>query len=50
MHTRYPLSVDFDCKNAEKMTKFNLWEKGQNNLRTISKPHAYFPTMTKTSE
>ena len=29
MHTRYPLSVDFDCKNAEKMTKLYLWEKGQ---------------------
>ena len=26
-HTRYPLSIHFDSKNAEKMTKFNLWKE-----------------------
>ena len=26
-HTRYPLSIDFDSKNAKKKTKFNLWKK-----------------------
>ena len=41
-HTRYLLSIHFDSKNAEKMTKFNLRKKvTKNNLRTISKPHAY---------
>ena len=43
-HTRYPLSIHFDSKNvqiAEKVTK--------NNLRIISKLHAYLQTMTKTS-
>ena len=49
-HTRYPLFILFDRKNAEKMTKFNLWKKViKKNLRTISKPHAYLQTMTKTS-
>ena len=28
-HTRYPLSIHFDSKNAEKMTKFNSWNKWQ---------------------
>ena len=48
-HTRYPLSIHFDRKTpkndyvqiAEKVTK--------NNLRIISKIHAYLQTMTKTS-
>ena len=48
-HTRYPLSIHFDSKTpkngyvqtAEKVTK--------NNLRIISKLHAYLQTMTKTS-
>ena len=49
VHTRYPLSIHFDSKNAEKMTKFNLWKKWPKNLRTISKPRAYLQTMTKLS-
>ena len=48
-HTRNPLSIHFDSKNAEKMTKFNLWKKWWKDLRTISKPHAYLQTTTKTS-
>ena len=30
------------------MTQFNLQKSDKNNLRIISKPHAYFQTMTKT--
>ena len=32
------------------MTKFTMWKKGQkkNDLKIISKPHAYSYTMTKT--
>ena len=26
-HTRYPLSINFDSKNARKMAKFNLQKK-----------------------
>ena len=26
-HTRYPLSIHFDSKNARKMAKLNLWKK-----------------------
>ena len=49
MHTRYPLSIHFDSKNVRKMAKFN-WRKKvlKNNLRNISKPHAYLQTMYKT--
>ena len=47
-HTRYPLSIHFDCKNAWKMANLNLWKKWQKNLRTIAKPHAYLQTMNKT--
>ena len=47
-HTRYPLSIHFDSKNARKMTKFKLAEKVmKNNLRIISKPHADLQTMFK---
>ena len=49
-HTRYPLSIHFDSKNARKMAKFNLRKSAKNNLRIIiiSKPHAYLQTMYKT--
>ena len=30
------------------MTQLNLQKSDKNNLRIISKPHAYFKTMTKT--
>ena len=30
------------------MAKFNLQKSNKNNLRIISKPHAYLQTMTKT--
>ena len=46
MHTRYPLSIHFDSKNAYKMAKFKLHKSDKNNL--ISKPHAYVQTMSKT--
>ena len=47
-HTRFPLSIDFDSKIAEKNDYVQLVEKvSKNNLRTISKPHAYLQTMKK---
>ena len=47
-HTRYPLSIHIDSKNVRKMAKFNLRKKVmKNNLRIISKPHAYLQTMFK---
>ena len=45
--TRYPLSIHIVIDNARKMAKFNLQKIDKNNLRIISKPHAYFQTMTK---
>ena len=49
-HETLTISIDFDSENDEKMTKFDLWKKvTKNNLRTISKPHAYLQTMKKTS-
>ena len=48
-HTKYPLSTHFDSNNARKMAKFNLRKKViKNNLKIISKPHAYVQTMSKT--
>ena len=44
--TRYPLSIHFDSKNARKIVQ--LTEKViKNNLRIISKLHAYLQTMFK---
>ena len=44
-HTRYPLSIHFDSENARKMAAEKVIK---NNLRIISKPHAYLQTMYKT--
>ena len=43
MHTKYPLSIDFEGKNDLVLHV----EKVEKNLRTISKPYAYLQTMTK---
>ena len=48
MPTRYPLSIHVVIDNAPKMAKFNLQKSNKNNLRIISKPHAYLQTMNKT--
>ena len=48
MPTRYPLSIHIVIDNAPKMAKLNLQKSNKNNLRIISKLHAYFQTMTKT--
>ena len=49
-HTRYPLSIQFHCQNAKKMTKFNLRKKViKFNLRIIAKPHAHLQSMIKIS-
>ena len=49
MPTRYPLSIHIVKDNATKMAKINFKKKvTKNNLRIISKPHAYLQTMTKT--
>ena len=47
MPISYPLSNHFVIDNAGKMAKFNLQKSNKNNLRIISKPHAYLQTMTK---
>ena len=47
-HIRYHLSIHFVIDNAGKMAKFNFQKSHTNNLRIISKRHAYFQTMTKT--
>ena len=41
------MSIHFVIDNAIKMAKFNLQKRDKNNLRIISKPHAYIETMTK---
>ena len=47
--TRYPLAIYIAIDNAQKMAKLNLRKKRKkNNLRIISKPHAYLQTITKT--
>ena len=47
--TRYPLSIHIDIDNAGKMAKLNFSLKvTKNNLRIISKPHAYLQTINKT--
>ena len=46
--TRYPLSIHIVKDNARKMAKFNFQKSDKNNLRIISKPHAYLQTMRKT--
>ena len=44
------MSIHIVKDNARKMAKFNFQKKvTKNNLRIISKPHAYLQTMTKTS-
>ena len=47
-HTRYPLSIYFDSKNARKWLSSISGKSYKNNLRIISKPHAYLQTMYKT--
>ena len=49
MHTRYPLSIHFNCSiHASEMTVQNVEKLTKIKLRIISKPHAYLQTMTKT--
>ena len=48
MHTRYPLLIYFDSKNARKWLSSIGGKSDKNNLRIISKPHAYLQTMYKT--
>ena len=49
-NTRYSLSIDFDSEMMKKWLSSQFVEKvTKNNLRTISKPHAYLQTMKKTS-
>ena len=45
-HTRYPLSIHLNCTKVRKTTKFKLQKI---NLRIISKSHAHFQSMVKTS-
>ena len=45
--TRYPLFIHIVKDNARKMAKFNFQKSDKNNLRIISKQHAYLQTMTK---
>ena len=40
-HTRYLLSIHFDSKNAEKMTKFNLRKKWQKIIRGLYPNHMH---------
>ena len=47
-HTRYPIFNHLNGKIVCKMTEFNLRKSDKNNLRIISKPHAYVQTMSKT--
>ena len=47
-NTRYSLSIDFDSEMMKKWLSSQFVEKvTKNNLRTISKPHAYLQTMKK---
>ena len=48
MHTRYPLSIHFDSKMPEKWLSSTSGKNNKNNLRIITKPHAYLQTMSKT--
>ena len=41
-------STGVQLKSAAKLTKFNLRKMWQNNLKIISKPHAYVQTIVKT--
>ena len=45
--TRCPQSIHFVIDKARKMANFKLRKMDKNNLRFISKPHAYVQTMTK---
>ena len=40
-HTRYPLSIHFDCKNAWKMAKLNLWKKWQKKILGLYPNHMH---------
>ena len=46
-HTRYPLSIHFDSKMPEKWLSSTCRKSDKNNMRIISKPHAYLQTMFK---
>ena len=45
--TRYPLSIHIVIDNARKWLSSTCEKSDKNNLRIISKPHAYIQTMTK---
>ena len=49
MPTRYPLSIYIVIDNAGTWLSSTCEKSDKNNLRIIFKPHAYFPTMAKTS-
>ena len=48
-HTRCPLSIHFVSKIPEKWLSSTCAKSKKNNLKVISKPHAYLQTMTKAS-
>ena len=46
--TRYPLSIHFVIDNAGKWLSSTCEKSNKNNLKILSKPHAYFQPITKT--
>ena len=48
MPTKYPQSIHIIIGNSGKWLSSTCKKVTKNNLRIISKPHAYFQTMTKT--